>query len=84
MRNRHAKEPSKGKNNKRRNPRRNPRHHKDGDSFQVAVPFKKPSTRKTKTRGNKSKTSEKEFTKPDARLMNSPTIPNDQNRAQSI
>jgi hypothetical protein len=53
-------------------------------SFQVAVPFKKPSTRKTKTRGSKSKTSEKEFTKPDARLMNSPTIPNDQNRAQSV
>ncbi len=37
-----------------------------------------------KTRGNKSKTSEKEFTKPDARLMNSPTIPNDQNRAQNV
>jgi len=63
MRNRHAKEPSKGKNNKRRNPRRNPRHHKDGDSFQVAVPFKKPSTRKKKNKRQKkkSKTGKKEL-----------------------
>jgi len=51
MRNRHAKEPSKGKNNKRRNPRH---HHKDGNSFQVAVPFKKPSTRKNKNKRQKN------------------------------
>jgi hypothetical protein len=29
---------------------RNPRHHKDGNSFQVVVPFKKPSTRKNKNK----------------------------------
>jgi len=75
--------PQKAKQKANNNTRRNSRPH---ILFQVAVPLKKPSQarEKTKTRGKKSKTSEKEFTKPDARLINSSTTPNDQNRVQSV